>query len=67
MPTRAHLVYFAWLEIVNTKYLQPMYKKLHQAIRRYDDSHIIFFEPVEDFVSEVSQQLCTKSPKTLSA
>jgi len=33
------------------KNLQPMYEYLHQRIRQYDDTHIIFFEPVtwDDF------------------
>lgn len=33
------------LGLVDRVYLAPMYKKLHEAIRKVDDKHIIFFEP----------------------
>jgi endoglycosylceramidase len=38
-------------EFTNKKYLLPMYQTLHQMIRKYDDNHIIFFEPVADIIS----------------
>ena len=31
--------------VSDPKNLMPMYKKLHSAIREYDDEHIILFEP----------------------
>ncbi|XP_062516770.1 endoglycoceramidase-like [Corticium candelabrum] len=40
-------------DVINRKYLLPLYQRLHQSIRKHDDNHIIFFEPVSDFVSEV--------------
>jgi aryl-phospho-beta-D-glucosidase BglC (GH1 family) len=29
----------------DSRNLEPMYARLHSAIREYDDQHIIFFEP----------------------
>ncbi|XP_064387797.1 endoglycoceramidase-like [Halichondria panicea] len=31
--------------VADAKNLQPMYKKLHESIRKYDQKHIIMFEP----------------------
>ncbi len=31
--------------VADPKHLEPMYKKLHSAIREHDDNHIILFEP----------------------
>jgi endoglycosylceramidase len=34
------------LGYVDSKYLDPMYKRIHAAVREVDDEHIIFFEPM---------------------
>ena len=39
--------------VADAKNLQPMYSRLHTAIRKYDDKHIIFFEPTV-MISSVS-------------
>ena len=39
--------------VADAKNLQPMYSRLHTAIRKYDDKHIIFFEPTV-IISNVS-------------
>ncbi|CAF3559233.1 unnamed protein product [Rotaria sp. Silwood1] len=31
--------------LVDQKYLAPMYRKLHEMIRKVDEKHLIFFEP----------------------
>lgn len=31
--------------LVDQEYLAPMYKKLHEVIRKVDDKHLIFYEP----------------------
>ncbi|XP_003382563.1 PREDICTED: endoglycoceramidase-like [Amphimedon queenslandica] len=37
--------------VADKKNLQPLYSKLHNAIRQYDTEHIIFFEPTVIFTS----------------
>ncbi|CAF4623999.1 unnamed protein product, partial [Rotaria sp. Silwood2] len=45
--------------LVDQKYLAPMYKKLHEVIRKVDDKHLIFFEPC---VFDVFQTGFTEGP-----
>ncbi|XP_065836649.1 endoglycoceramidase-like isoform X8 [Oscarella lobularis] len=39
---------------LDQKYLAPLYRDLHAAIRSHDTNHIIFFEAVSDFLSDFS-------------
>ena len=44
------------LDIADANNLAPMYKKLHDSIRKYDQKHIILFEPTT-IITSVSQGL----------
>ena len=39
--------------VSDSKNLAPMYERLHAAIRKYDNDHIVFFEPTV-ILTEVS-------------
>ncbi|XP_065836644.1 endoglycoceramidase-like isoform X4 [Oscarella lobularis] len=43
-----------FLARLDQKYLAPLYRDLHAAIRSHDTNHIIFFEAVSDFLSDFS-------------
>ena len=43
MPTCVYI--YSHADVADAKNLQPMYKKLHESIRKYDQKHIIMFEP----------------------
>ena len=44
------------LDIADARNLAPMYKKLHDSIRKYDQKHIILFEPTT-IITSVRQHL----------
>ncbi len=41
----AYTYIYSHADVADAKNLQPMYKKLHESIRKYDQKHIIMFEP----------------------